>query len=540
MQHQNKGKLRIGLLLPSLEIPAWIFLMIKKIMYSSYAEISLAILDNNIKKLPNSFLYRTYNKFDSQFITNPDAFEIKNASKLLEKVAKIKVNSTEENNLCLFSDEQIDEFLAFNLDVIFSIESRNFNEKILGTAKFGVWNYEFGYRLNEPEAFREVLEKQPVIRSILKRQSTKPAKSDILYTSYSAVDHISVKRTRNILYWKTLSFFPRTLQKLFQQGETKFFENLSPDESMNILENVKHQHNNLLKNILSLIKDYKKTKFSKPKFFDQWILMYNFNNAPSKSFSNFNKLIPPKDRFWADPFVIDIKNKYYIFFEEFIFKNNKGHISMIVMDEDGKYSKPQKILEQNYHLSYPFIFKYQGKYYLIPETSSNKTIEIYKCLEFPSKWQFEKNIMEGIFAVDSTIFYHNDKWWLFTGLAENEGSSPWDELFLFYADNPLSSHWLPHPQNPIVSDVRNARPAGRIFENNAKLIRPSQNNSKSYGFGLVFNHIITLNENQYNERIVETVIPDWEPQINGIHTLNFANKLTLIDAKLRTELKSKN
>ena len=38
----------------------------------------------------------------------------------------------------------------------------------------------------------------------------------------------------------------------------------------------------------------------------------------------------------------------------------------------------QDILVKNYHLSYPFIYKFKKNYYLIPETHENKkNFEIY-------------------------------------------------------------------------------------------------------------------------------------------------------------------
>jgi len=276
-----------------------------------------------------------------------------------------------------------------------------------------------------------------------------------------------------------------------------------------------------------------KVKLSNLVFFDQWILMFDLQDDISRSFWKFKKIIPPKDRLWADPLVIYKDNKYYIFIEELLYSNKKGYIALMMMDEQGRYTKPEKILERPYHLSYPFVFEYKGDYYMIHGDPTNKTVEVYKCIEFPRKWEFHKKLIEGIKAVDATLFYHHDKWWLFVGVPNYEGETRWDELFLFYADNPLSDRWMSHPQNPIVSDVRKARPAGRIFEYDKNIFRPAQNGSKSYGYGLSFNRIDVLNEKEYQEREIESIQPTWDRKINGIHTFDHVNRLTLIDAKLR-------
>ena len=108
-----------------------------------------------------------------------------------------------------------------------------------------------------------------------------------------------------------------------------------------------------------------------------------------------------------------------------------------------------------------------------------------------------------------------------------------DELFLFYSNNPLDNKWDPHPQNPIVSDVRKARSAGNIFVLNDKIYRPSQNCSKSYGFGIKINKILLLNQTEYQEIEVDSIEPNWDRAIKGVHTINHNNRLTIIDGYMK-------
>lgn len=203
------------------------------------------------------------------------------------------------------------------------------------------------------------------------------------------------------------------------------------------------------------------------------------------------------------------------------------------MDDKGAYSEPITILEKPYHLSYPYVFEHEGDLYLIPESIGNKTIELYKCVDFPGKWEFQMNLMEDIQAVDATIHYHDEKFWMFTNLIETDGASTWDELFLFYTDDLFSSDWTPHPLNPVVSDCKSARPAGKIFYENGRLYRPSQNCSHRYGYGFNISEITELSENSYNENVVSRVKPNWDKQIVGTHTFNREGSLHIIDAIYR-------
>ena len=167
---------------------------------------------------------------------------------------------------------------------------------------------------------------------------------------------------------------------------------------------------------------------------------------------------------------------------------------------------------------------------MIPESSANRTVELYRCQTFPYKWTFEKVLINDINAADITVFYYKNKWWIFANVVENDGASPLDELFLFFTEDLFKGKWISHPQNPIISDVSSSRPAGKLFEYNGKIYRPSQNSSHHYGYGIKINVIETLSEDEYRERCVSEIEPHWDNKLLGTHTLNIDGELTVIDA----------
>ena len=107
------------------------------------------------------------------------------------------------------------------------------------------------------------------------------------------------------------------------------------------------------------------------------------------------------------------------------------------------------------------------------------------------------------------------------------------ELFLFYSENPIGDKWISHPQNPIISDVRKARPAGKIFSFQNKLYRPSQDGSYYYGYGVNINRIKKINEFEYEEEVENKILPKWDNKITRIHTFTYNSGLSIMDAKLR-------
>ena len=108
-----------------------------------------------------------------------------------------------------------------------------------------------------------------------------------------------------------------------------------------------------------------------------------------------------------------------------------------------------------------------------------------------------------------------------------------NNLHLFFSDNLISDNWVSHPLNPIISDVRKSRPAGKIFSHNGHYYRPSQDCSKDYGYRTVINKIVKINCEEYEEISVDSIEPNWMEGLKGTHTFNFNEKYTVIDAKVR-------
>ena len=267
--------------------------------------------------------------------------------------------------------------------------------------------------------------------------------------------------------------------------------------------------------------------------FDQWILLFDYGDELSTDMSRFERIVPPKDRGWADPFVVFINDRHYVFLEEIVYATGKGRISCMEITAPGQWEEPRPVLEQEHHLSYPFLFEFEERLFMLPESRTAKVIEVYECMEFPTRWELRHTLMKDVVAVDSTLHHHGDRWWLFCNIVETPGGSSCDELFLFSADSPLSDVWTPHPLNPIISDATRARPAGRLFTHEGQLHRPSQNCTPIYGYGFGLNAVDVLSDTDFEERRVSSTSPDWDARIVGTHTFNFESRMTVADALLR-------
>ncbi len=267
-------------------------------------------------------------------------------------------------------------------------------------------------------------------------------------------------------------------------------------------------------------------------FIDQWIILV----APRAAYRSLDwkamrPLIPPKDRYWGDPFVIQRGDCYYIFIEEKLYATGLGRIACLTLDAQGGLISQEVVLERPYHLSYPFVFEHGGELYMIPESAANRTVELYRCAHFPGRWEFVKSLLSDIYAVDTTLLEHDGKCWLFTNVKAPRGSSL-DALYLYHAANLFADEWHAHPQNPVVRDIRSARPGGRIFMEAGQLIRPSQDSSRRYGYALKFNRITALSETDYAE-VTEAAFTPAQSKYLATHTFDQSGELTVIDAVLR-------
>ena len=199
-------------------------------------------------------------------------------------------------------------------------------------------------------------------------------------------------------------------------------------------------------------------------------------------------------KFVLDPFMMLNDNKYYMFFQAVNRKTNQGDIAY-AESQDGKHWKYQKvILDEKFHLSYPYIFSWEDNYYLIPESHQDLSVRLYKAVSFPDKWTYVGNLLTGYHYIDPSIFRYNNKWWLFV-------NTDFDNLNLYYSNN-LLGEWKPHPMNPVVKFNKNiAKSAGRVITDNGQLYRMAMDDEPDDSIQVFAFLIYELTEESYSEKI---------------------------------------
>ena len=86
-------------------------------------------------------------------------------------------------------------------------------------------------------------------------------------------------------------------------------------------------------------------------------------------------------------------------------------------------------------------------------------------------------------------------------------------------------------RNPVVTDARRARPAGRVLRRDGALLRPAQDASGGYGRRIVLNRIDLLAEDDYRETAVASIEPGWLPGVVRTHTYTVDGDVEVLDGQ---------
>jgi hypothetical protein len=239
--------------------------------------------------------------------------------------------------------------------------------------------------------------------------------------------------------------------------------------------------------------------------------------------------IPNPDRsFLADPFLISRGGIDYCFVEEYRFEEKRGAIAAYRLD-DKTAVRLGVVLNEPFHLSFPYLFECDGECYMCPETSGNRDIRIYKSTAFPLRWSLECVLMTNISAADTMIFPSNGKWWMLTNIDPSGGSDHCAQLHLYWSDHPLTGLWHAHPCNPLKIDADGGRNGG-LLRDGDRLFRVGQRQGFDlYGKGAVIHEITVLTISDYQEVRVVDLDADFAPGILGTHHCHCNGSITVYD-----------
>jgi len=544
-----RTKLRIGIFAPEFsKLGNWELKIIERIFEDPSLEIVLIIKDGRFlnygrlgkflkhRKKISKLIFELQRKIEIILFAKNSFSNFDYISKKLSDIKQIELSPERKGYVDFFNSQDSEIVKSYFLDILIRFEFNIIRGDILESSRYGIWSFHHGdnsFNRGGPPAFWEIFKKEAVVGVTLQKLTSELDGGFVIDKGY----------------YNTHWSFVKTYLNIFEQSSELLFKNIRLLQTTGILSLKKSSvyYNVLYRipdikitlrycirfyfNLLSKTLEFFDSKFLKKRH-NCWTLFIGHGSFIESTLFRLKAIPLPKDKFWADPFLVNWKGDFFVFFEDYSYSEKKGKISVgkIIGNE---IVDIHEVISKEYHLSFPNCFWDKGELFMIPETSEAQRLEIYKCVNFPNVWELYSTAFHGEKVVD-VIFYrdNNDEQWLFMSSGTNDYYN--SELYIYKVDSLKLNEIIPHKKNPVIIDSRVARNGGAIFERDGKLYRPSQNNSNgTYGFGLNINEIIELNLHEYKENTLVSIAPNFKQGMISCHHLHQLDDYFVIDGAFK-------
>ena len=228
----------------------------------------------------------------------------------------------------------------------------------------------------------------------------------------------------------------------------------------------------------------------------------------------------PKDRWFADPFVLDVtESEILLLVEDYGYDIKKGVISLLHINRASMEITLRKVLiELSTHLSFPAIWRKDGRIYVYPESAKSGKLALYEYHPKEEELTFVQTICDDV-VWDSYITEAFGEPILFTAAHD-------DRVLDIYKWSKEKKRFVSN--RAISSDKPNSRLAGAVFEYRGAYYYPAQDCSRVYGGGIDIKRVRVDRGKWKVERVKHLESPHPEYQL-GMHTINEYKGVVVID-----------
>jgi hypothetical protein len=506
--------LRFALVAESNVLPSWQARCLSELLRSGRVELA-GVLRPRIR---SGVEPRWWRLFSSMVDRRSEAMDPVNVDDVLGDTPILDVDSSEG------SHSELDFILAF--------ESEQVHRSLLSVARHGVWVFHFHdtveYR-GGPPALQEILAGDEVTGAVLERLTEDPDAGVVLHRGYFRTFRHSYRVSRDEALLGCVDWPARVCNDL-RADSASYLESPATRARLRARIPSLAQMAKLLAITARSLVRFQLSVLLRAETWNVGILHGTRGELLENGGSSTSVTwLPEHDRneYFADPFPFHSNGRSAILGEVFDFRRGKGVIAVVPIEAGRPKTPPRVVLELDVHASYPCVVNDGDDTFFVPETADAGEVSLYRLEEFPNKWVREATLIEGFPALDPTVFRHGGRWWLTCASKETGKDS---KLFAWSALE-LLGPWVPHPTNPIKTDVRSSRPAGLPFVHDGVLYRPAQDASRAYGGSVVLNRINRLTPDAFDEDTVGRLDARPGPFEDGLHTLSVDDVLTLIDGK---------
>lgn len=426
-----------------------------------------------------------------------------------------------------YSDVDLNRISELQCDVLIRCGSGILKGKILNCVKFGVLSFHHGDNLKfrgGPPGFWEVIFKENQTGFIIQQLTEKLDGGKVLSRGSVGTKPLFTWNRSFVVQQANYAMF-----KLLSDLAERFcLPESEPQKELGVVYQVPSISQSFRYSFLTLVlltrKLYERILRSQP----VWSV-YIFNGDWTSLEESCGVEIPnPKGFFTADPFLISGDDCTFLFAEEFSYEKKKAHIVVYEIES----SQPKRLgvaLSEEFHISFPYVFKHDGSYFMCPETLAAGQVRLYRATTFPLQWELASILIDEIRAVDPLIFYKDSRWWLLLNSDPFGNGDSHSLLEVYSSSDLLSGNWQASTVNPVLFDASCARNGG-LIRTSADLIRLGQvQGFNNYGQGLRAFKVKDISEHFYLE--VENSIskPNIGTKYLGTHHLSTTGSITAVD-----------
>jgi len=538
--------LRYGVLLDSATVNAWQAAVLKHLRESGDAELALLVIGSGTSRrartgqrgaahrrsLSERAGAAAFNVFSTR-LSRPRALRPSGVVPWSGDVPVVRVSPMRAKQSRLaFRAEDIGAIEAHRLDFLIRFGFGVLTGGALEVARFGVWSFHHGDELlyrGQPPGFWELVDGQPAVGAVLQRLTERLDGGVILRKGWFAAAPESYALTRDRLLLGAAAW-PAQACRGIRLGTTNVEGQPSPTTAA-----LRRTPSTVpFLRFLSITTRARLRKYWHHGMrHDDWnigvVEVPVASVLARRSIPEVRWAPERRGHYAADPFGRWDRATLDVFYEDYSRARGIASIARRQWTRDRGWATPDPALEIGSHLSYPFLFEQEGRRLLLPESRASGQLVLYEADRIDGAWRPLANLGLGGDIADATLLQHDGRWWLFA--VRSDRLNPATELLLWFADAP-EGPWQEHPLNPIVVDVRSARPAGPFFRADGELYRPAQDCSTGYGDRLAIKRVVTLTTERYEEEIICFLEAERDgPFRYGLHTLTGVGDVTLVDGK---------
>jgi hypothetical protein len=546
----DRPPLRIGILLDGYQLIRVFEEIIREIQQSNFANIELLIYNRAdtassapartslLRRLTSkSLLWNLYNRLDRKLHPiSEDPLGERDCSGILSGIESIQVTPITKRFVHRFPDGAIETIRARKLDVLLRFGFNILRGDILQAARYGVWSFHHGdpdfYR-GGPAHFWEMYEHNPLSGAALQILTEELDAGRILAKAlFATAPGFSLAHNRVQPYYGSEHLVIQKLWELHQYGEEHIQRRLVPLAPYAGKRKIYRTPTNLEIArwlVPQLARSLGRRVFGRRPGILPWRIAVRSGSRGLEDMSGFTWIDVPSGHFYADPFLFAHDGKAWLFFEDYLYAEQRGVIACAEISAEGRLGSPQVVLDTGAHASYPHVFAAEGSIWMVPEVAASGATYLYRATRFPLEWKREVALL-SFPGRDATLFHDQGLWWMFVSLQDPRGGG----LILYlYFSRELTGPWEYHPANPVSADVRSNRCAGAMIQRDGSWIRVAQDCSREYGYGFGFYRVLKLSREEYEEALLLSVGPEWAPGLVATHTYNRAGGLEVVDGQVR-------